>query len=117
MLVRCVFLSLCYSDYIHWEDRQSGAWLPYLVTCRAGHDLQDVPKVAALVGRSCELATNALRVIHQEAKEGKKGLALCHKFLFNPTQDYSKRFALLRFLIHATRTVVIQNDALIIKPL
>lgn len=77
-------------DYLHWQDRVSGAWLPYLVTCRAGHDLRGVPRVAALVGHSCGPATNALR-IHQEEEVPKRDLALCHKFLFDPTQDYSKR--------------------------
>lgn len=65
--------------------------------------------MAALVGRSCGPATNALRVF-QEEEVPKRGLALCHKFLFDPTQDYSKRFAPLRIFLkapfgaHPTRT-------------
>lgn len=78
-------------DYVHWQDKVSGAWLPYLVTCRIGEGLHGVPKVAALVGYSCGPATNALRVLNQEQPQVKKDLALCHKFLFDPTRDYSQR--------------------------
>ncbi|XP_063875221.1 beta-1,4-galactosyltransferase galt-1-like [Scylla paramamosain] len=78
-------------DYVHWQDRVSGAWLPYLVTCRVVEDLRGVPRVAALVGYSCGPATNALRVLNQEQPRVKKDLALCHKFLFDPTRDYSQR--------------------------
>ncbi|KAG0710622.1 hypothetical protein GWK47_022426 [Chionoecetes opilio] len=79
------------TDYLHWQERRRDAWLPYLVTCRVGRDLRGVPKVAALVGYACGAATNALRVFHREETTPKKDLALCHKFLFDPTQDFSRR--------------------------
>lgn len=78
-------------DYLHWQERKSDAWLPYLVTCRVGLEAKGIPKVAALVRYSCAPATNALRVFHQWQQEQKKGLALCHKFLFDPTRDFSRR--------------------------
>ncbi|XP_053630980.2 uncharacterized protein [Cherax quadricarinatus] len=124
-------------DYIHWQDRLAGHWLPFLVSCRAGRGPRGVPKVVSLVSHACDLATNALRVHNQnqqqhlqqqqsdqqehyqqeqyqhqqfqhqqyqqqqeeEEEEGrvleslqpKKHLALCHKFIFNPTKDFSMR--------------------------
>ncbi|XP_071518271.1 uncharacterized protein [Panulirus ornatus] len=78
-------------DYLHWQERLSGHWLPFLVTCRAGRDPRVVPKVVALVNHACDPATNALRVFHPGGSQPKKDLALCHKFLFNPVRDFSRR--------------------------
>ncbi|KAG7164777.1 Beta-1-4-galactosyltransferase galt-1-like 2 [Homarus americanus] len=80
-------------DYVQWQERVEGQWMPFLVTCRAGRNLRGIPRVVSLVAYACEPATNALRVLNQgfSAPYTKKGLALCHKFIFNPARDFSKR--------------------------
>lgn len=80
-------------EYVHWQERFTGVWLPYIVTCRAGRGLRGVPQVASLVPHACASSTNALRVLQHDRSEPKRGLALCHKFIFNPVRDISQRLA------------------------
>ncbi|XP_076035129.1 uncharacterized protein LOC143021477 [Oratosquilla oratoria] len=76
-------------EFVHWQYPQKGKWLPYIVTCRAeGGDR--IPRVAALVSYPCQPATMALRV-HRDEVSPRKNLALCHKFIYNPAMDYSRR--------------------------
>ncbi|KAK4291814.1 hypothetical protein Pmani_035380 [Petrolisthes manimaculis] len=62
-------------DYVHWQEKLSGNWLPYLITCSAsvGVGVSEgvggvvgegvgVPRAVSLVGSECETPTNALRV-------------------------------------------------------
>ncbi|XP_068212245.1 uncharacterized protein [Palaemon carinicauda] len=77
-------------EYVHWQERLEGHWLPYIVTCRAINNRKDVPHVVSLVGDACSPSTNALR-IHHKTLSPKKDIALCHKFFFNPAMDFSKR--------------------------
>lgn len=103
-------------DYIHWQEPLAGHWMPYLVTCRARSDSKGMPEVVSLVSHACDQSTNALRVYHHQQQQQqqqqehqqesgeeqeeeqaesstgeKKDLALCHKFIFNPSKDFSKR--------------------------
>lgn len=50
-----------------------------------------MPKIVSLVTFPCSTPTNALKIKDYDLKKQKENMTLCHKFLFNPTQDNSLR--------------------------
>lgn len=77
-------------EYVHWQERIEGKWLPYIITCKTRSHRNDVPQAVSLVSDACSPSTNALKV-HYQVSVPKRDLAMCHKFVFNPARDFSIR--------------------------